>query len=196
VRAAESADAVVLVVGETQDSALESADRSTTRLADNQVQLIERVTAANPRTVVVLNAAHAVDMPWAERAAAVLCTWFPGQEFGPALAAVLSGDLEPGGRLPVTFARAEADYKVFDRTPVNHDRVYEAESTIGYRHFDVTGITPRYAFGHGLGYATFSFQDLQLQRTAGVGAPLQQTERAGALRGEVLDTAPTRERIQ
>ena len=100
VTAARSAHAVVLVVGETQDSALESADRSTTRLADNQVRLIEEVCSVNPRTVVVLNAAHAVDMPWADRAAAVLCTWFPGQEFGPALAAVLSGDLEPGGRLP------------------------------------------------------------------------------------------------
>jgi beta-glucosidase len=177
VRAAESADAVVLVVGETQDSALESADRSTTRLVDNQVQLIEQVTAANPRTVVVLNAAHAVDMPWAGRASAVLCTWFPGQEYGSALAAVLSGDLEPGGRLPVTFARAEADYKVFDLTPVNHDLVYESESTIGYRHFDVSGTTPRYAFGHGLGYATFSFEDLQLQRTPGVGARIAVTVR-------------------
>ena len=78
------------MVGETQDSALESADRSTPRLADSQVKLIEQVCAANPRTVVVVNAAHAVDMPWAKRAAAVMCTWFPGQEFGPALAAVLS----------------------------------------------------------------------------------------------------------
>ena len=154
---------MVLVVGETQDSALESADRSTTRLADNQVRLIEEVCSVNPRTVVVLNAAHAVDMPWADRAAAVLCTWFPGQEFGPALAAVLSGDLEPGGRLPVTFARDEADYGVFDLTPVNHDVVYESESTIGYRHFDASGIAPRFGFGHGLGYASFALEDLTVQ---------------------------------
>src|SRR4029078_12977155 len=96
VAAARAAEVVGLVVGETQDSALESADRTTTRLADNQVQLIEHVCEANHRTVVVVNAAHAVDMPWADRAAAVLCTWFAGQELAPALGAVLSGDLEPG----------------------------------------------------------------------------------------------------
>jgi beta-glucosidase len=161
VSAAHSADDVVLVVGESQDSALESADRKTTHLTADQEQLIEQVCAANPRTVVVLNTAHATDLGWADRAAAVVCVWFPGQEFGPALAAVLSGDLEPGGRLPVTFARDEADYPVFDLTPVNHDLVYESEQTIGYRHFDASGIAPRFAFGHGLGYTTFALSDLE-----------------------------------
>jgi beta-glucosidase len=170
VAAADKADVVVLVIGETQDSALESADRTTTRLADNQVRLIERVCAANPSTVVVVNAAHAVDMPWAEQAAAVLCTWFPGQEFGQALAAVLSGDLEPGGRLPVTFARDEADYLVFDLTPINHDVVYEPEPSIGYRHFDQRGLTPRFGFGHGLGYASFTYSDLAVAGTRDGGA--------------------------
>src|SRR5207249_4046383 len=106
--AAADADVVVLVVGETPDSGVESADRSTTKLPDNQIELIERVCAANSNTIVVVNVAHAVDMPWAEQAGAVLCTWFAGQEFGPALAAVLSGDLEPGGRLPITMAKDEA----------------------------------------------------------------------------------------
>jgi beta-glucosidase len=183
VAAAKTADAVVLVVGETQDSALESADRSTTRLADNQIQLIEQVCAANSRTVVVVNAAHAVDMPWAERAAAVMCTWFPGQEFGPALAAVLSGDLEPGGRLPVTFARNEADYAIFDLTPTNHDLVYETEPTIGYRHFDAHGITPRYAFGHGLGYATFEIADLTVEANTINAARIGVTVRNTSARG-------------
>jgi beta-glucosidase len=180
--AARTADTVVLVVGETQDSALESADRSTTRLADNQLELIEQVCAANPRTVVLVNAAHAVDMPWAERAAAVMCTWFPGQEFGPALAAVLSGDLEPGGRLPVTFAQDEADYEVFDLTPVNHDLVYESEPTIGYRHFLKDGITPRFAFGHGLGYASFAIEDLEVERISDSGARVGVTVRNTAQR--------------
>jgi beta-glucosidase len=195
VRAARQADAVVLVVGEMQDSALESADRTTTRLAVNQVQMIEQVCAANPRTVVVLNAAHAVDMPWADRAAAVVCTWFPGQEFGPALAAVLSGDLEPGGRLPVTFARNEADYGVFDLTPVNHDVVYESEPTIGYRHFDVQAIEPRFAFGHGLGYATFALEDMSVEPSSGVGARVGVTvrntsDRAGKEVVQVYVSAP------
>ena len=194
VAAAAAADAVVLIVGETQDSALESADRTTTRLADDQVELIESVCAANPATVVVVNAAHAVDMPWAEQAAAVLCTWFPGQEFGAALAAVLSGQLEPGGRLPVTFARDEADYLVFDLTPVNHDVVYEPEPTIGYRHFDRNGITPRFAFGHGLGYATFALQGLQVQPTpegARVAVTVRNTaQRAGKEVVQVYVRAP------
>jgi beta-glucosidase len=195
VAAARRADTVVLVVGETQDSALESADRSTTRLADSQVRLIEEVCAVNPRTVVVLNAAHAVDTPWSDRAAAVLCTWFPGQEFGPALAKVLSGDLEPGGRLPVTFACDEADYGVFDLTPVSHDVMYESEPTIGYRHFEAFDIAPRFAFGHGLGYARFALDDLTVERTSGVGARVEVTirnlsERAGKEVVQVYMRAP------
>jgi beta-glucosidase len=175
VAAAAGADAVVLVVGESQDSALESADRHTTHLPAEQELLIERVCEANPRTVVVLNAAHAVDTDWAERPAAILCTWFPGQEFGPALASVLAGDLEPGGRLPVTFARDEADYPVFDLTPVNHDVVYETEPTIGYRHFDKNGTAPRFSFGHGLGYTTFSSADLRVEATSSTGATVTLT---------------------
>ena len=196
VAAARAASAVVLVVGETQDSALESADRTTTRLAENQVELIEQVCAANPRTVVVLNAAHAVDMPWGDRAAAVLCTWFPGQEFGPALAAVLSGDLEPGGRLPVTFARNEADYGVFDLTPVNHDVVYESEPTIGYRHFDVQDIEPRFAFGHGSGLrdvcAGGRERGAHIRCRRAIGVTVRNTsERAGKEVVQVYLRAPT-----
>jgi beta-glucosidase len=161
VAAASVADDVVLVVGESQDSALESADRQTTHLAADQEQLIVRVCAANPRTVVVLNTAHATDLAWADRAAAMLCVWFPGQELGPALADVLSGDVEPGGRLPVTFAAQEADYPVFDLTPVDHDLAYETKPNIGYRHFDLFGIAPRFAFGHGVGYTTFTLSDLE-----------------------------------
>jgi beta-glucosidase len=179
VAVASATHAVVLVVGESQDSALESADRGTTHLTAEQEQLIERVCAANSRTVVVLNTAHATDLACADRAAAVMCVWFPGQEFGPALAAVLSGDLEPGGRLPVTFAQREEDYPVFDLTPVNHDLVYEAEPTIGYRHFDAHGLTPRFAFGHGLGYTTFEFADLEVDSTRVVVTVRNTGQRAG-----------------
>ncbi|MBV8577602.1 MAG: glycoside hydrolase family 3 C-terminal domain-containing protein, partial [Acetobacteraceae bacterium] len=163
VAAAKAADAVALVVGENQDSALESADRTSTRLPPEQERLIEQVCAANPRTMVILNAAHATDLACAEQAAALMCVWFPGQEFGPALAAVLAGELEPGGRLPVTFAREERDYPIFDLTPVKHDLVYETEPVIGYRHFNGKGIEPRFAFGEGFGYATFAFEGLRIE---------------------------------
>ena len=166
IASAHGSDVVVLVVGESQDSALESADRDSTHLPTDQELLIQQVCAANPRTVVVLNAAHAVDLVCADRAAAVLCVWFPGQEFGPALANVLAGDTEPGGRLPVTFARDEADYPVFDLTPSEaHDLVYETEPLIGYRHFARQGIPPRFAFGHGLGYAPFALEDPRAVQT-------------------------------
>jgi beta-glucosidase len=161
-QAARRSQAVVLVVGETQDTAVESADRTTTRLPESQVELIERVCAANASTIVVVNAAHAVDMPWADRAGAVLQVWFPGQEFGPALADVITGRAEPGGRLPVTFAADEGDYPVFGLQPVNHDLVYESSPSIGYRHFDAEGIAPRFAFGHGLSYAEFSYGDFRV----------------------------------
>jgi beta-glucosidase len=150
------------VVGETQDTAVESADRTTTKLNDAQLELIRGVCAVNRNTVVVVNAAHAVDMPWAAEAAAVLQVWFPGQEFGPALADVLTGRLEPGGRLPVTFAADEGDYPVFGLQPVDHDLVYEATPSIGYRHFIERKIAPRFAFGHGLGYADFAYEDLSV----------------------------------
>ena len=191
VAAASEADAVVLVVGESQDSALESADRSTTHLPAAQEELIRRVCASNPRTVVVLNAAHAVDMAWAEQAAAVLCVWFPGQEYGPALAAVLAGDLEPGGRLPVTFARNEADYPVFDLTPVRHDLAYETELTIGYRHFERESVEPRFAFGFGLGYTSFSLEDLRAD-TSGVAVTVRNIgARAGKEVVQVYVRAPS-----
>lgn len=162
-QAAADAALVVLVVGETSESGVESRDRTTTKLPANQVALIEQVCAANPNTVVVVNAAHAVDMPWAEQARTVLCAWFPGQEFGPALAAVLDGELEPGGRLPVTFAANEADYPAFDLTPDAHGDLHYVESTaIGYRHFALRGIPPKFCFGHGLGYAEFAYENLQL----------------------------------
>jgi beta-glucosidase len=182
-------------VGETQDTAVESADRSTTRLVDAQVELIERVCAANARTVVVVNAAHSVDMPWADAAGAVLQVWFPGQEFGPALAGVISGRLEPGGRLPVTFARDEADYPVFGLQPVHHDLVYEDTPNIGYRHFDVKAIQPRFAFGHGLGYADFAYEDLSINATGdkvGVEVTVRNTAaRAGKEVVQVYVRAPS-----
>jgi beta-glucosidase len=114
---AREADTVVLMVGESSDSGVESRDRRTTHLDADQLELIARVCAANPNTAVIVNAAHAVDLAWAEQARAVMMTWFPGEMFGPALAEVIAGDREPGGRLPVSFAYADTDYPAFDLTP-------------------------------------------------------------------------------
>ena len=164
VTAASKADAVILIVGETQESALESVDRTTTFLPDNQIRLIEAITAANPKTILVLNVAHAVDLSCASHAAAILMAWFPGQQFGPALAATLAGKLEPGGRLPVTFAKSEQDYPAFlTATDAAKDLVYSDSNLIGYRHFIQNQIAAAYPFGFGLGYTAFTLTDFSFQ---------------------------------
>jgi beta-glucosidase len=163
VELASNADAVVLMVGETADAGLESVDRDTTCLPGGQIELIEQVCAANPKTVVVVNAAHAIDTECLRQAAAVLMVWYPGQQFAPALAKVLSGELEPGGRLPVTFARHEHDYPAWSLRPnAQGDLHYLERDAIGYRHFDATDIAPAYCFGHGLSYGNFCYAEAQI----------------------------------
>ncbi|SFU54451.1 glycoside hydrolase family 3 protein [Pseudoduganella namucuonensis] len=170
-QAAREADAVILVVGETSDASVESKDRPDTRLPAEQVALIERVCAANPDTVVVTNVGHAFDTRWADRARAVLHCWYPGQEFGPALAQVLAGDREPGGRMPVTIAREDADYPALSLQPdANGDLRYGDGVRIGYRGLAANGVKPRQAFGSGFGYAAFAMRDARVVRDEGGGA--------------------------
>ncbi len=104
---AGAADVVVLVVGTTEEVESEGFDRASLALPGRQDELVRRVVAANPDTIVVVNAGAPVLMPWARDVAAVLLAWFPGQEFGNALADVLLGQVEPGGRLPTTWPATE-----------------------------------------------------------------------------------------
>jgi beta-glucosidase len=176
VDAARAADAVILVVGETSDSSVESKDRTDTQLAAAQIRLIEMVTAANPRTAIIANVGHAFDTAWDSRAAALMLTWYPGQEFGPALAAVLSGDREPGGRLPVTIAAAEQDYPAFGLTLDGAGDVHYAEGMLlGYRGLHAKGIAPRHAFGAGFGYARFTLTEPGCAGSMSIGASLSIT---------------------
>jgi beta-glucosidase len=159
VAAAAAADAVVLVVGETSDASVESRDRDDTRLPPEQLALIERVCAANPATVIVTNVGHAFDTRWEAQARAVLHCWYPGEEFGPALAEVLAGDREPGGRMPVTSAREDADYPALSLRPdADGNLRYEEGTLIGYRGLAARGIEPRQAFGAGFGYTRFELE--------------------------------------
>jgi beta-glucosidase len=171
VDAARQADAVVLVVGETSDSSVESKDRSHTSLAAEQITLIEAVTSANPRTAIIANVGHAFDTSWDERAAALLVAWYPGQEFGRALASVLAGDREPGGRLPVSIAARDEDYPAFNLSPdAKGDLHYTDGTRVGYRGLHANQLAPRHAFGAGLGYARFAFADPELHGTLAEGA--------------------------
>lgn len=160
---AKRVERVVLVVGETPDAGLESVDRKTTYLPAAQIELIEKVCAANANTVVVINAAHAVDTNCLTNAGAVLMAWYPGQQFGVALAKVLSGEREPGGRLPITFASREEDYPAWSLTPDCHgDLHYNDGTRIGYRSFAHKGVMPAYSLGHGLSYAEFAYEHFTL----------------------------------
>ena len=119
---------------------------------------MRRVAAVNDRTIVVVNAGMPVLMPWADQVAAVGYAWLPGQVMGTALADVLLGQAEPGGRLPVTIPAAEADCPVLHATPDGGRLEYREGLLVGYRGYDHAGTRPRFAFGHGLGYTTWAYE--------------------------------------
>jgi beta-glucosidase len=157
---ARRADAVVCVVGTDNDWETEGHDRESMALPPPQDDLIRAVAAANPKTVVVLNAASPVDMPWADDVAAILQCWFPGEEWGNALADVLSGDVAPSGKLPTTFPLRLGDTPAFTSYPGERGQVRYGEGVfVGYRWYDARDIHPRFCFGHGLSYTSFTLDE-------------------------------------
>ncbi|GGN90714.1 MULTISPECIES: beta-glucosidase [Haloarcula] len=158
VDAAADADVPIVVV---RDATTEARDRDSLSLPGRQDELVEAVAAANDRTVVVVRSGGPVEMPWRDDVAAVLEQWYPGQADGSALATVLYGDRDPGGRLPVTFAPEEAYPTSDERRFPGVDGVahYDEGLFVGYRHFDATDHDPTYPFGHGHSYATFEYRD-------------------------------------
>jgi beta-glucosidase len=149
------------------DFETEGADLADIDLPGDQNALIGAVAAANPRTIVVLNTGSAVTMPWLDSVAAVLEAWYPGQEDGNAIAAILFGDVNPSGRLPVTFPKSLEDVPASSaaRWPGVGGRVSYAEGTqVGYRWYGAREIAPLFAFGFGLSYTTFRLQNLRVVR--------------------------------
>jgi beta-glucosidase len=167
VAAAAGADLAIVMVGSAETSESEGYDRDTLALPGRQDELVQRVAAASPRTVVVVNAGMPVLMPWASRVGAVIFAWLPGQAVGEALADVLLGRTEPGGRLPVTLPAAEADCPVLRALPRDGRLDYAEGLLIGYRGYDAAGITPMFPFGHGLGYTSWDYES-----AAGPAVPL------------------------
>jgi beta-glucosidase len=160
VQAASTADVAVLVVGSADGTESEGYDRETMQLPGRQDELVRRVAAANRKTVVVVNSGMPVLMPWAGDVAAIIQVWFPGQAFGEALADTLLGFVEPGGRLPVSIPRAEADSPVLRAQPQAGDLVYGEGLLVGYRGYDRNGAEPLFSFGHGLGYTEWGYESL------------------------------------
>jgi len=161
-RVAAKSDVAVVVVATTEEVESEGFDRTTLALPGRQDELVSRVAAANPRTVVVVNAGSPVLMPWLDEVAAVLLTWFPGQEAGAALADVLLGVVEPGGRMPTTWPRRAEDSPVLAVQPVDGELRYDEGVFIGYRGWDRSRRAPLFGFGHGLGYTTWSYQEMSI----------------------------------
>jgi beta-glucosidase len=160
-RAASDADVAVVVVGYDGAWESEGADRPHMGLPGEQDELVRAVAAANPRTVVVLNAGAPVTMPWAHDVAAIVQLWFPGMEGGNALADVLFGDVDPSGRLPTTFPRRLEDSPAYPNYPGRDGVVrYQEGLLVGYRHYDRAGVEPRFCFGHGLSYTRFEYANL------------------------------------
>ncbi|MBL7256143.1 beta-glucosidase family protein [Paractinoplanes lichenicola] len=168
VELAAGADVAVIVVGTTEQVESEGFDRTSLALPGRQDELVSRVAAANPRTVVVVNAGSPVLMPWSDEVAATLLTWFPGQEAGAALADVLLGTTEPGGRLPTTWPRREEDCPVLAIEPRDGVVTYEEGVFVGYRGWLRSGVAPLYAFGHGHGYTTWQYDEMTVTETEAV----------------------------
>ncbi len=157
---AMTADVAVVVVGTTSEWEREGEDRQDLDLPAEQSLLVKKVAAANPNTVVVLNSGSPINMPWFDDVAAVLVGWYPGQEGGDALTAVLVGEADPGGRMPTTWAAREEDTPSFGNYPGAEGVVTYGEGVfVGYRHYDRAGIDPLIPFGHGSSYATSEWGD-------------------------------------
>jgi beta-glucosidase len=158
---AAEADVAVVVVGTNEEVECEGVDRDSLALPGRQDELVARVARANPRTVVVVNAGAPVLLPWADDVAAILLAWFPGQEFGNALADVLTGAVEPGGRLPTTWPKDEDGLP--STQPQDGVLAYEEGIFVGYRAYERDGREPLFPFGHGLGYTTWEYPSLELR---------------------------------
>jgi beta-glucosidase len=177
---AAQADVVVVAAGFDPTTESEGADR-TFRLPPGQDELIKEMAAANKKTIVVLTSGGGVDMrAWLDRVPALVQAWYPGQEGGTALAELIFGDVNPSGRLPVTFERRWEDNPVLDSyyPEVGTNRiVYKEGVFVGYRGYEQNARKPLFPFGYGLSYTTFKYSNLVIRpikgKNAGGSAPLQ-----------------------
>ncbi len=163
VAAAKSASTAVVVVSDDTES--EAADRASLNLPSAQNELISAVAAANPHTVVVVDAGAPVTMPWINQVSAVVDAWYPGESNGTALASVLFGQTDPSGHLPVTFPTdlSQVPASTPSEFPGTGGEVQYSEGIdVGYRYYDANNETPLFPFGYGLSYTTFHYSNLSV----------------------------------
>jgi len=166
VAAAKRAKVAIVFAGDFNQ---EGTDRPTLYLPGVADALISAVAAVNPHTIVVLNTGGAVYMPWISHVAAVLEAWYPGQEDGAAIASVLTGRVDPSGRLPITFPSSAATLPVTSTSEwpgINSVVQFTNELDIGYRWYQVHHVAPLFAFGYGLSYTSFRLSNETLTSTS------------------------------
>jgi beta-glucosidase len=167
VAAAKGADVAIVFAGEQLG---EGQDKVSLPLPGDQNSLIDAVASANPRTIVVLHTSNPVSMPWLDKAAAVIEAFYPGQESGSSIARVLFGDVNPSGKLAMTFPANEhqGPGSTFLEYPGDGMTVnFDEGVMVGYRFYDQYNQTPLFPFGFGLSYTTFKYSDLQVEHTSG-----------------------------
>ncbi len=172
VAAAKTADVVIYVGGLNHDKGFdcEGADRADMKLPYGQDDLIQKITAANPKTIVVLEGTMVEMNAWLDKVPALLQAWYPGMEGGNALARVLFGDVNPSGKLPATFPKKLSDspaHALGNYPGTNGTVTYAEGLLVGYRWFDAKNIEPQFPFGFGLSYTTFKYSNLKLIPGAG-----------------------------
>jgi beta-glucosidase len=169
---AKRADAVIVAVGYNADIETEGADREF-QLPPGQDELIEKIAAANPNTIVTVTAGGSVDASrWIDKVAALLQNWYPGQEGGTALAEVVFGDVNPSGRLPISWEKSLKDnpsYPYYYPTPGTLTIPYKDDVFVGYRGYEHNGVKPLFPFGFGLSYTSFKYSGLEIHPAAGAG---------------------------
>ena len=163
IAAAKKADAVIYFGGLSHGDDRESIDRPDMKLPNSQDEIISKLIAANEKTVVFLVAGSAVEMPWVEQANAIVWGWYGGMEAGHAFADILTGDVNPSGKMPITLpARLEDTAPIALNDYNAKESLYTEGVFIGYRWFEQQNIKPTFVFGHGLSYTNFDLTDIVL----------------------------------
>jgi beta-glucosidase len=165
VELAKESDAAIIVAGLSDLYESEGGDRPNMDLPGRQEELIRAVAAVNPNTVVVVNAGSPVTMPWIDEVKAVLLSYYPGQEGGHALADILFGDVNPSGKLTVSFPKQLEDNPAYINYPGWKDVHYGEGIFVGYRYYDSKEIETLFPFGHGLSYTDFDYEVLDMPVT-------------------------------
>ena len=188
---AKSADVALLYVGIDELAESEGLDRPHMRLPEGQDRLIEAVVAANPHTVVVLTGGASVEMPWADSVPALVNGYLTGQGGAAAMLDVLTGAVNPSGRLAETYARSYEDHPTAAWYPATGPLSYYREGPfVGYRYFTTAGIDVAFPFGYGLSYSRFEYSDLEVDQEGATLTVTNTSERDGADVVQLYVSAP------